>query len=70
MPLEQESNPLLHVEGQYIFTLQMSITSTCNLQCLHCYDDAKKHVHMPVDQCIAVLDTFFAFCIASANLAS
>jgi radical SAM protein with 4Fe4S-binding SPASM domain len=62
MSLEQKSNPLLHVKGQYIFTLQMSITSKCNLQCLHCYDDAKEHVHMPVDQCIAVLDTFFAFC--------
>ena len=61
-PKPESKKPLLHVEGRHIFTLQMSITSKCNLQCLHCYDDGKEQVHMSFNQCITAFDTFFAFC--------
>ena len=50
------------VQNRYPFTLQFGITSKCNLQCAHCYDDTEEHIHMPYDHCITILDKFFSFC--------
>ena len=50
------------IERLHSFILQFGITSKCNLRCTHCYDDTEEHVHMPLNQCITVLDKFFAFC--------
>ncbi len=58
---DQRRNPWV-IHGRRLFILQFGITSTCNLRCRHCYDDTEEHVHMPFDQCVTVLDKFFAFC--------
>lgn len=50
------------LQGLHGFTLQFGITGECNLRCKHCYDDKEEHIHMPLDQCITVLNKFLTFC--------
>jgi radical SAM protein with 4Fe4S-binding SPASM domain len=47
---------------KYPFIMQLGITSECNLQCAHCYDDTEEHNHMRVEDCKKVIDTFLKYC--------